>query len=56
MDSSDRPVKTENSASSVRLTKKNGKTLETDAARFAASRRAAVDGLSNLTGHKLREG
>ena len=42
----ERPVKTENSASGVRLTMKSGKTLETDAALFAAGRRAAVDGLA----------
>ena len=41
----ERPVKTENSASGVRLTMKSGKTLETEAALFAAGRRAAVDGL-----------
>jgi NAD(P) transhydrogenase len=42
----ERPVKTENSASGVRLTMKSGKVLETDAALFAAGRRAAVDGLA----------
>ena len=42
----DRPVKTENSSKGVRLTMKSGKTLETDAALFAAGRRAAVDGLA----------
>jgi NAD(P) transhydrogenase len=42
----ERPVKTENSAGGVRLTMKSGKTLETDAALFAAGRRAAVDGLA----------
>jgi NAD(P) transhydrogenase len=42
----ERPVKTENSASGVRLTMKNGKILETDAALFAAGRRAAADGLA----------
>src|SRR6266478_1572211 len=42
----ERPIKTENSASGVRLTMKSGKTLETDAALFAAGRRAAVDGLA----------
>ena len=42
----ERPVKTENSASSVRLTMKSGKILETDAALFAAGRRAAVDCLA----------
>ena len=41
----DRPVKTENSKDGVRLTMKSGKILETDAALFAAGRRAAVDGL-----------
>jgi NAD(P) transhydrogenase len=42
----ERPVKTENSTPGVRLTMKSGKTLETDAALFAAGRRAAVDGLA----------
>jgi len=42
----ERPVKVENSATGVRLTMKSGKVLETDAALFAAGRRAAVDGLS----------
>lgn len=42
----ERPVKTENSASGVRLTMKSGKILETEAALFAAGRRAAVDGLA----------
>jgi len=42
----ERPVKTENSASGVRLIMKSGKVLETDAALFAAGRRAAVDGLA----------
>jgi NAD(P) transhydrogenase len=42
----ERPVKTENSSSGVRLIMKSGKTLETDAALFAAGRRAAADGLS----------
>lgn len=42
----ERPVKTENSANGVRLIMKSGKTLETDAALFAAGRRAAVDGLA----------
>ncbi len=41
-----RPVKAENSSSGVRLTMKSGKTLETEAALFAAGRRAAVDGLA----------
>jgi NAD(P) transhydrogenase len=42
----DRPVKTENSKDGVRLTMKSGKILETEAALFAAGRRAAVDGLA----------
>lgn len=42
----ERPVKVENSKSGARLTMKSGKTLETDAALFAAGRRAAVDGLA----------
>jgi NAD(P) transhydrogenase len=42
----DRPVKTENSSKGVGLTMKSGRTLETDAALFAAGRRAAVDGLA----------
>ncbi len=42
----ERPVKVENSASSAKLTMKSGKVLETDAALFAAGRRAAVDGLA----------
>lgn len=42
----ERPVKTENSSSGVRLIMKSGKILETDAALFAAGRRAAVDGLA----------
>src|SRR5579859_681288 len=42
----ERPVKTENSAASVRLTMKSGKILDTEAALFAAGRRAAVDGLA----------
>src|SRR3981189_2124720 len=42
----ERPVKTKNSSSGVRLTMKSGKVLETDAALFAAGRRAAVDGLA----------
>jgi NAD(P) transhydrogenase len=41
----ERPVKIENSASGVRLIMKSGKILETEAALFAAGRRAAVDGL-----------
>jgi NAD(P) transhydrogenase len=42
----ERPIKVENSNSSARLTMKSGKILETDAALFAAGRRAAVDGLA----------
>ncbi|HEX4543294.1 MAG TPA: Si-specific NAD(P)(+) transhydrogenase [Candidatus Acidoferrum sp.] len=42
----ERPVKTENSASGVRLIMKSGKILETDAALFATGRRAAVEGLA----------
>jgi NAD(P) transhydrogenase len=42
----ERPVKVENSASGAKLTMKSGKVLETDAALFAAGRRAAVDGLA----------
>ena len=42
----ERPVKTENSATGVRLTMKSGKVLETESALFAAGRRAAVDGLA----------
>ena len=42
----ERPVKAENTASGVRLTMKSGKTLDTEAALFAAGRRAAVDGLA----------
>jgi NAD(P) transhydrogenase len=42
----ERPVKTENSATGVTLSMKSGKTLQTDAALFAAGRRAAVDGLA----------
>src|SRR5207247_892912 len=42
----DRPVKTENSKDRVRLTMNSGKILETEAALFAAGRRAAVDGLA----------
>ena len=41
----ERPVKVENSSTGVRLSMKSGKTLETDAALFAAGRRAAIDGL-----------
>ena len=42
----ERPVKVENSSSGAKLTMKSGKVLETDAALFAAGRRAAVDGLA----------
>jgi NAD(P) transhydrogenase len=42
----ERPVKVENSATGAKLTMKSGKVLETEAALFAAGRRAAVDGLS----------
>ncbi len=42
----ERPVKAENHAGGVRLFMKSGKTLETEAALFAAGRRAAVDGLA----------
>jgi len=42
----ERPVKVENSAAGAKLTMKSGKILETDAALFAAGRRAAVDGLA----------
>ena len=42
----ERPVKAENTATGARLTMKSGKVLETDAALFAAGRRAAVDGLA----------
>ena len=42
----ERPVKVENTAGSARLTMKSGKTLQTEAALFAAGRRAAVDGLA----------
>jgi NAD(P) transhydrogenase len=41
----ERPVKVENFASGARLTMKSGRVLETEAALFAAGRRAAVDGL-----------
>src|SRR6202521_1614588 len=41
----ERPVKVENSSSAARLTMKSGSVLETEAALFAAGRRAAVDGL-----------
>lgn len=42
----ERPVKVENSATGARLTMKSGRVLETEAALFAAGRRAAVDGLA----------
>jgi NAD(P) transhydrogenase len=42
----ERPVNVENTASGSRLFMKSGKALETDAALFAAGRRAAVDGLA----------
>ena len=42
----ERPVNVENSSAGARLTMKSGKILETDAALFAAGRRAAVDGLA----------
>ena len=42
----ERPVKVENSAAGATLSMKSGKTLQTEAALFAAGRRAAVDGLS----------
>src|SRR6267142_1848300 len=42
----ERPVKVEKSATGAKLTMKSGKVLETDAALFAAGRRAAVDGLA----------
>jgi NAD(P) transhydrogenase len=41
----ERPVKVENFSSGSRLTMKSGRVLETEAALFAAGRRAAVDGL-----------
>jgi NAD(P) transhydrogenase len=41
----ERPVAVKNSAAGALLTMKSGKTLETEAALFAAGRRAAVDGL-----------
>jgi len=41
----ERPVKVENVSSGSRLTMKSGRVLETEAALFAAGRRAAVDGL-----------
>ena len=42
----ERPVSTENSARGVCLRMKSGKALQTEAALFAAGRRAAVDGLA----------
>jgi len=42
----ERPTRVENSASGARLTMKSGKVLQTEAALFAAGRRAAVDGLA----------
>jgi len=42
----ERPVKVENSVDGAKLTMKSGKVLETEAALFAAGRRAAVDGLA----------
>jgi NAD(P) transhydrogenase len=42
----ERPVKVENHASGARLFMKSGKTLDVEAALFAAGRRAAVDGLA----------
>src|SRR5262249_33804943 len=42
----ERPVKVENSPSGATLHMKSGKKLETEAALFAAGRRAAVDGLA----------
>jgi NAD(P) transhydrogenase len=42
----ERPVKVQSNASGVQLVMKSGKTLQTEAALFAAGRRAAVDGLS----------
>ena len=42
----ERPVKAEKTATGVRLSMKSGKVLETEAALFAAGRRAAVDGLA----------
>ena len=47
----ERPVKVANSSSGVCLWMKSGKTLETDAALFAAGRRAAVDGLALEKAH-----
>jgi NAD(P) transhydrogenase len=42
----ERPIKVENLSSGARLSMKSGKTLEVEAALFAAGRRAAVDGLA----------
>jgi NAD(P) transhydrogenase len=42
----ERPVRVENSSSGSRITMKSGRVSETDAALFAAGRRAAVDGLA----------
>ena len=42
----ERPSKVENHASGVRLSMKSGKSLDVEAALFAAGRRAAVDGLA----------
>lgn len=42
----ERPVKAENNAGGARLFMKSGKTLDVEAALFAAGRRAAVDGLA----------
>jgi NAD(P) transhydrogenase len=42
----ERPAKVENLADRARLSMKSGKILETEAALFAAGRRAAVDGLA----------
>lgn len=42
----ERPVKVENLSGGVRLSMNSGRTLETDAALFAAGRRAAIDGLA----------
>jgi NAD(P) transhydrogenase len=42
----ERPVKVENSARGATLHMKSGKKLESDAALFAAGRRAAIDGLA----------
>ncbi len=42
----ERPVKVQNGASGVDLAMKSGKVLQTEAALFAAGRRAAVDGLA----------